>query len=60
MSSALLGRQEGGYDSQARGSPGNSKGGGVPPLKHPHCDRQAMYAQPVRTNKTKGGELRYR
>ncbi|KAH8248020.1 hypothetical protein KR038_000750 [Drosophila bunnanda] len=54
MSFALLGRQDGGSQSQA--AQGSSSGApSVPPFKHPHCDRQAMYAQPVRQIKNKGG-----
>ncbi|KAH8288136.1 hypothetical protein KR054_003272 [Drosophila jambulina] len=56
MSSALLGRQDGGSQSRATGQ-GSTSGAasGVPPFKHPHCDRQAMYAQPARQTRNKGG-----
>ncbi|KAH8314991.1 hypothetical protein KR074_012490 [Drosophila pseudoananassae] len=44
------------------GSSGPTGAGGaanVPGFQHPHCDRQAMYDQPVRKQRTKGGSYDY-
>ncbi|XP_039497475.1 thioredoxin reductase 1, mitochondrial isoform X1 [Drosophila santomea] len=41
------------------GASGGSGGGAPPPFQHPHCDRNAMYAQPVRKMSTKGGSYDY-
>ncbi|XP_043658826.1 thioredoxin reductase 1, mitochondrial isoform X1 [Drosophila teissieri] len=41
------------------GASGGSGGGAPPPFQHPHCDRTAMYAQPVRKMSTKGGSYDY-
>nr|AAK93067.1 GM14215p [Drosophila melanogaster] len=40
-------------------APAGSGAGAPPPLQHPHCDRAAMYAQPVRKMSTKGGSYDY-
>ncbi|XP_033168405.1 thioredoxin reductase 1, mitochondrial isoform X1 [Drosophila mauritiana] len=40
-------------------APAGSGAGAPPPFQHPHCDRAAMYAQPVRKMSNKGGSYDY-
>nr|XP_016942345.1 thioredoxin reductase 1, mitochondrial isoform X1 [Drosophila suzukii] len=47
--------------SPVAGAAGTGMGAGTsaPPFQHPHCDRAAMYQQPVRKMRTKGGSYDY-
>lgn len=48
----------GSRDSSGSGGQGGAGGAAnVPGFQHPHCDRQAMYDQPVRKQRTKGGKF---
>ncbi|XP_016994729.2 thioredoxin reductase 1, mitochondrial isoform X1 [Drosophila takahashii] len=61
-SSGAMSGQRGSRDSAGSpGAPGVSAtgNGSAPPFQHPHCDRAAMYEQPVRKMRTKGGTYDY-
>ncbi|XP_017113200.1 thioredoxin reductase 1, mitochondrial isoform X1 [Drosophila elegans] len=59
MSSGVRGSRDSSGSSGSSGSAGTAGAGGAIPFQHPHCDRAAMYEQPVRKMRTKAGTYDY-